>query len=305
MPPMPTGDVMFFAQMVAGVPKPMAAVTSNIAYDLEIGTTVLWEVENKSHGDHPFHTHGFPFQWYEVEYIDAETPENNYKEFPTDNGGVIEKTPENNYKEFPTDNGGVIESKDTVLVPARPGNFGLSSTIMRAVMKIDDTGREGRITAAGGNPSSEHSGGWLYHCHILEHAARGMMSFFEVRDPADPFQNIGGGSKSPDGVNSYLKGTGTVQAGGAISIDLTEATPARLTYLVVGFSEIYVPKQGAEWVPSPDLILGPVLTDGLGEVTIPAHWPTVPIGASVALQYWTKETPDILSASNALRITQL
>jgi len=286
MPPMPTGDVMFFAQMVAGVPKPMPTVTSVEAYDLEIGTTVHWEIENKSHGDHPFHTHGFPFQWYEVEYIDAETPENNYKEFPTDNGGVK-------------------ENKDTALVPARPGNFGLSSTIMRAVMSIDDTGRVGQITAAGGNPSSEHSGGWLYHCHILEHASRGMMSWFEVRDPADPFQNVGGGSKSPGGVNSYMQGTGTIQAGQPFSLDLSEATPSVSTFLVAGFSEINLPKQGALMVPAPDLILGPFPVDGNGDFSLPAHWPPVPVGAKFWVQYWNLESPGQYSASNGMSIEQL
>jgi FtsP/CotA-like multicopper oxidase with cupredoxin domain len=29
-------------------------------------------------------------------------------------------------------------------------------------------------------PTATTSGGWLFHCHILEHSARGMMGFFEV-----------------------------------------------------------------------------------------------------------------------------
>jgi FtsP/CotA-like multicopper oxidase with cupredoxin domain len=286
MPPMPNGDVTFFAQKYLGMPKPMPAISSLEAYDLDVGDIVHWEITNLTHGDHPFHTHGFAFQWYEVEYIDAETPENNYKEFPTDNGGVI-------------------QNKDTVLVPARPGNFGLSSTVMRAMMKIDDTGREGRITGSGGKASDTSQGGWLYHCHILEHAIGGMMSFYEVRDPIDPYYDIGGGSGSPGAMDQYLSGSGTVLAGQPMSLDLSEGTPGASTYLVAGITEIYVPKAGALWVPSPDAIFGPFTIDGSGNSSLGGVWPGLPLGATVAVQYWTDEGGSVLTASNGLRITQL
>jgi hypothetical protein len=88
-------------------------------------------------------------------------------------------------------------------------------------------------------------------------------------------------------------------------MDLTEATTLASTFLVAGFSEIYFPKAGALWVPSPDLILGPFPVDGNGEFTLDAHWPSLPVGVSVALQFWTQEGGSALSASNGLRITQL
>lgn len=57
-----------------------------------------------------------------------------------------------------------------------------SRTILRAAAVIDDTGREGLTEAFGKTPAPGKSGGWVFHCHILEHADAGMMSFFEVRN---------------------------------------------------------------------------------------------------------------------------
>ena len=53
---------------------------------------------------------------------------------------------------------------------------------MRLAVRLDDRGREGRVEAWGGVPSGDRSGGWLAHCHILEHSALGMMTFFQVID---------------------------------------------------------------------------------------------------------------------------
>ena len=44
---------------------------------------------------------------------------------------------------------------------------------------------EGGVAAHGRVPSPGHSGGWFYHCHILEHAARGMGAFLDLRYPTE------------------------------------------------------------------------------------------------------------------------
>ena len=54
---------------------------------------------------------------------------------------------------------------------------------MRLVTKFDDTGRKGQAAAFGKVPGTNTSGGWVFHCHILEHSARGMMSFLQVKNP--------------------------------------------------------------------------------------------------------------------------
>ena len=265
--PTPAGDVTFFAQMVSGAPRPFPTITSLEAYDLEIGDVVLWEVNNLTHGDHPFHTHGFPFQWYERQYIDGVTPENNFTERP-----------------------GRLQNKDTVLVPARPGAKGTSRTVLRALMEIDDTGREGQVEAAGRHPSSTTSGGWLAHCHVLEHAARGMMTFYEVRDPSSPFANLGGAFAGPAGEYGYLSGTGTIATAGNVTVELKEAAPTALAFLVVGFSEGNLPLNGGVFVPSGDLILGPFATNASGDLTKNFNWEGFGSGFQIWLQYLMYES---------------
>lgn len=82
--------------------------------------TEIWEIENASEMDHPFHLHGMSFQ-----VVDGA-------------GGPI----------------GPLAWKDTVNVPR-------AATVQFAVTY----GAAGR---------------WMYHCHILEHAERGMMGELEV-----------------------------------------------------------------------------------------------------------------------------
>ena len=72
-------------------------------------------------------------------------------------------------------------------MPARLGAKGTSRTIARLKVHFDDTGRQGQLAAHGEtatfDPSGNWtSGGWLFHCHILEHSAKGMMSFLQVMD---------------------------------------------------------------------------------------------------------------------------
>lgn len=85
-----------------------------------VGQVEIWEVENLSEMDHPFHLHGMSFQ-----VLD-------------DTGALAEP----------------LGWKDTVNVPRE-------STVRFAVR----FGAPGR---------------WMYHCHILEHAERGMMGELEV-----------------------------------------------------------------------------------------------------------------------------
>jgi len=158
-PPSADGEVVFFAQMKDGAPLPFDAVTAEDAPTVAVGETVLWEVHNMTGGDHNFHLHGFHFQLVETEFVDLDDP---------DASSVV--TPDR------------LWELDTVVVPRRPGERGRSRTIVRLAVTFDDTGREGRILAAGKAPAPGHSGGWLFHCHILEHSNRGMMSFLQIAE---------------------------------------------------------------------------------------------------------------------------
>jgi len=158
---MPTaeGDVTFFAQMKNGMPLPFNAVTAEDAPSVEVGDIKIWEVHNLTGGDHNYHTHGFHFQHLETEFVDMDNPENNYVAAASH-----------------------LEDKDTIKLPRRPGARLRSRTITRLAVEFSDVGREGTIEAYGRQPTVDRSGGWLVHCHILEHSATGMMSFFQVQD---------------------------------------------------------------------------------------------------------------------------
>jgi FtsP/CotA-like multicopper oxidase with cupredoxin domain len=93
-----------------------------------IGDLQVWEVNNVSLMDHPFHLHGFFFQVLEI------------------NG----KAPE--YKAW----------KDTINLTPR--------TKVKIAWMPDN-----------------RPGKWMYHCHILEHHAAGMMANFEVIDGSQPY----------------------------------------------------------------------------------------------------------------------
>lgn len=92
---------------------------------VHVGELQIWEVNNRSLMDHPFHLHGFFFQVLDV------------------NG----KAPE------------YVAWKDTVNLPPK-------SSVKIAWIPDNRPGK------------------WMYHCHILEHHAAGMMAHFEVVDPS-------------------------------------------------------------------------------------------------------------------------
>lgn len=136
----------------------MPLLTPDDVYTLDVDETYIWEVRNLTGSHHNFHTHGFAFQHFETELVDLDNPSNN---------AVIRERH--------------VENKDTVLLVRRPGSVpGRSWSITRVLMRTDDTGREGQIYASGKVPTATTSGGWLVHCHILEHSGRGMATFFQI-----------------------------------------------------------------------------------------------------------------------------
>ena len=159
-PPNATGDITFFVARKNVMPLPFPTVTSADAPTVTVGETRVWEVTNLTGGDHNFHPHGFMFQLIETEFIDLDNPDNN---------AIVPASH--------------LEVKDTIRIPRRPGAPGRSRTITRLAVTFTDTGREGQVEAFGKEAGEDTSGGWVFHCHILEHADRGMMSFFQVRNP--------------------------------------------------------------------------------------------------------------------------
>lgn len=152
------GTVKMFLQAMG---KPFPVLTPDDVYTVKPRETYIWEVRNLTASHHNFHTHGFGFQHIETQFVDLDFPEDTFK----------------NRTEPATH----LENKDTFLVPSRPGAVrGRSFTIGRFAVNFRDDGREGQIAASGKVPTATKSGGWLAHCHVLEHSNLGMMTFFQI-----------------------------------------------------------------------------------------------------------------------------
>lgn len=183
LPNRDTGSAMFFIsvadpagllekvrgkQMVVPAdydPQPFMKLRPADGFHVRVGETRVWEVINFTGTDHNFHTHGFRFQHLETEFVDLDKPENCRVEKPLR-----------------------LAYEDTIRTPRRAGlTMGRSYTIVRLAMRFDDQARPparrrtpDQLVAGGLAPSANMSGGWLVHCHFLEHTIQGMRSFITV-----------------------------------------------------------------------------------------------------------------------------
>ena len=179
IPDFETGEIKAFIQ---GIGKPFGLLTAADVYTVTPGRTYVWEVKNLTGSHHNFHTHGWSFQHLDTQFVDLADPDN----------------PETNYTEPATH----LEHKDTFLIKRRPGTVpGQSFSLTRFAVRFDDTGREDQIAAYDFTATATRSGGWLAHCHILEHAALGMSTYFQVTDLfADGFETGNFSAWSEDSV---------------------------------------------------------------------------------------------------------
>lgn len=112
----------------------------------------------------------------------------------------------------------------------------------------------------------------------------------------------GAGLAGVNGVPS-LSAQGALIAAQPGSLDLSAAAPSSPAYLVLGFSQLNAVFKGGVLVPSPDLLLPPLNTDGSGVLMLPFSWPHgVPTGTQLWAQYWVQDAaaPVGFSASNGL-----
>ncbi len=266
--PDPLGNVKMFAQVrfdpipgggVQMVPLPAPLIDSFAAHDVEMGQTWIWELTNGSHGDHPFHTHGFFLEPYEIQYIDQDF-------------GLFNITVPVRHRLI----------KDTVRLPARSGFRGRSKTIVRAVVHFDDRGRTGQAFAEGALPTFDRdgnwtSGGWLFHCHVLEHSGLGMLSFYEVHDPESAYRLLGKHLAGSLGAPS-LTGHGNPVPGRRIEFDLVDALPNATVTLALGRTLNLLPFAGGTVVPKIEAFVY-ATTDDRGHATFQVPgWENLPAG---------------------------
>jgi len=188
----PQGNITFWMQTATdGTPLPFSLVDSSQANQATVGETAIWEVTNTSHGDHNFHTHGFEFQPLSVDYFTCDSTLQNAVFDHSETFAIEEKDsmriPGPPQPGCTQDANGTVTCSPNCVLQA-PGlckacPLGTAYTKLRAAVRFDATGREDDIEAFGKIPQAGHSGGWMVHCHILEHADRGMMTFFELRNP--------------------------------------------------------------------------------------------------------------------------
>ncbi len=305
-PPDANGDVNFFVQgekdaMGNFVPLPAKKMTSLKAYDVQSDEVWIWEVTNLTHGEHPFHTHGFPFELLEYEFQDDLDPTN----------------PNLNFTFAPTKRRML---KDTIRIPPRLGAKGSSRTIARLRVAFEDFGREGQIEAMGEQPTfrpdgSWTSGGWLVHCHILEHSGRGMLSFYEIKNRDNPFSLLGRFLPGQLG-NPSLTASGDVSLDENVTLEIVNAEPNSKVLLVAGnvaanyalIGGTVVPGYASNGVshepgdPAYGLVLS-AMSDANGRATfVIDQWQAAPTGFEMFWQagFRSPGTPNGWALTNAL-----
>lgn len=117
----------------------------------------------------------------------------------------------------------------------------------------------------------------------------------------DPWIKLGDGLAGSAGL-PQLVGTGGLLGNDPVALDLTNAKPFALSFLVLGLSNLSIPFKGGVLVPAPDFLL-PLTVDGFGVASLSTLWPAgVPSGATFYSQFWISDAagPAGFAASNAL-----
>ena len=199
---------------------------------MQVGEIWDWKVINMSHGEHPFHVHGFPFELISYDFQDMMNPQNNFVFQPSAKRVL----------------------KDTIRIPPRLGAKGSSKTIATLRTHFSDANRPGGIVAHGETPTFDPSGnfvsgGWLAHCHLLEHSAAGMLTMFEVRDPNDPFHLLGHHVDGTNGKVSLTASGDVTMPLDPLTFEMVNGPPNSTGFLVFGNIAANRPILGGTVIP--------------------------------------------------------
>jgi hypothetical protein len=121
--------------------------------------------------------------------------------------------------------------------------------------------------------------------------------------PPQPWVNVGQGLAGTAGVPMFV-GSGTLEPGETISLELHGGKPSATTFLVAGAPAINAPFKGGVMVPAPSLLLV-LATNGAGEFAGSGPWPGAPAGLTIWFQAWIVDAAAVqgFAASNALGAT--
>lgn len=119
----------------------------------------------------------------------------------------------------------------------------------------------------------------------------------------EPFQDLGGELPSSLSLPVQIY-DGDFGAGNALQLQLAKAPPSAPAFLILGLSRANLAFAGGVIVPSPDLVLGPLLTSTIGQVKLTAAGLSLPIHQLFG-QWWIMDdgVTGGFSASSAVLLT--
>ena len=124
-------------------------------------------------------------------------------------------------------------------------------------------------------------------------------------DGSSPWMNLGGVLPGDAGA-PHLFPSGSLLPAQPVTLKLTQAKPLAPATLIAGLSQLGAPFKGGTLVPQPTFLIGGLLTNGAGTITLTTPWPAgLPSGVSVHLQYWIVDGTGSagFTASNGVRGT--
>jgi len=121
-----------------------------------------------------------------------------------------------------------------------------------------------------------------------------------------PWTDLGGAIVFAGG-RAELTGGGPLVAEEDLSLALDSGPASTGAWLIASATELGAPFKGGTLWPSPDALLGPFMTNALGELDFEANWPaSLPSGFAFVSQVWWPEPSAVegWGASNGLRGVQ-
>ncbi len=127
---------------------------------------------------------------------------------------------------------------------------------------------------------------------------------YAYRNPT--WTDLGLAKAGTGNVVPVVSGTGSLAANTSGTLDLIDALPSTTSTLVVGFADLSAPFKGGTLVPTPDIFIGPLVSSGTGNITLPFVFPAgVPSDFDFYVQHWISDPGATfgLSSSNGLQGT--